>query len=182
MVGRPTRLVIAAELALLAAALLAAVVLAPGANWDVPLLGLLIALSVISDLRAVETAAWRVKVSGSLLAIVTATALLGATPGVLVGVCTILVSWLRSRYAETDLLINLLVYASFPLISGALFHFAIDELGLGPHDVSFYLLVLGLFVDSAGDRSDVDCGLQRVSRRIEAQDAPPALGRPHPAV
>ena len=145
MVGRPTRLVIAGELALLAAALLAAVVLAPEANWDLPLLALLIALSVISDLRAVETAAWRVKISGSLLAIVTATALLGAAPGVVVGVSTILVSWLRSRYGETDLLINLLVYATFPLISGALFHFAIDVLELGPHDVSFYLLVLGLF-------------------------------------
>jgi putative nucleotidyltransferase with HDIG domain len=146
MVDRPSRAVIALELALLAAALLGAAALAPQANWDLPLLALLIALSVVSDLRAVETAAWRVKVSGSLLAIVTATALLGATAGVLVGLSTILVSWLRSRYAETDLLVNLLVYAAFPLISGALFHLAADELGLGPHDVSFYLLVLALFV------------------------------------
>ena len=146
MTDRPTRAVIAAELALLAATLLGAAVLAPDANWDLPLLGLLVVLSVVSDLRAVETAARRVKVSGSLLAIVTGVALLGATPGVLIGVCTILASWLRSRYAETDLLVNLLVYASFPLISGAAFHYGVEELDLTPDDVSFYLLVLGLFV------------------------------------
>ncbi len=146
MIGRPTRAVIAAELALLAAALLGAAALAPDANWDLPLLLLLIVLSVVSDLRAFETAARRVKVSGSLLAIVTGVALLGATPGVLIGISTILVSWLRSRYADTDLLINLLVYASFPLISGAAFHYGVDQLGLTPQDVSFYLLVLGLFV------------------------------------
>jgi putative nucleotidyltransferase with HDIG domain len=146
MVGRPSRTVIATELALLAGALLGAAVLAPDANWDLPLLVLLVVLSVVSDLRAVETAAWRVKISGSLLAIITATALLGAAPGVVVGTITILASWLRSRYADTDLLLNLAVYASFPLVSGALFHWAIDELGLGAQDVSFYLLVLALFV------------------------------------
>ena len=146
MTDRPTRAVIAAELTLLAATLLGAAVLAPDANWDLPLLGLLVVLSVVSDLRAVETAARRVKVSGSLLAIVTGVALLGATPGVLIGISTILASWLRSRYAETDLLVNLLVYASFPLISGAAFHYGVEALDLTPDDVSFYLLVLGLFV------------------------------------
>jgi putative nucleotidyltransferase with HDIG domain len=146
MVGRPTPRVIAGELALLMAALLGAAALAPDADWDLPLLALLVVLSVVSDIRAIETPARRVKVSGSLLAIVTGVVLLGATPGALIGLATILVSWLRSRYPETDLLLNLVVYASFPLVTGAAFHLAVDELGLASEDVSFYLLVLALFV------------------------------------
>ena len=38
------------------------------------------------------------------------------------------------------------MYASFPLLAGAAFHAAVDELGLTTDEVSFYLLVLGLFV------------------------------------
>jgi putative nucleotidyltransferase with HDIG domain len=146
MVGRPTPRVIAGELALLMAALLGAAALAPEADWDLPLLALLLGLSVVSDIRVVDTPARHVGISGSLLAIVAAVALLGTTPGVLIGVVSILGSWLFKRYQETDLLINLLVYASFPLLSGIVFHFGVDELGLSPEDVSFYLLVLGLFV------------------------------------
>ncbi len=137
---------IACELALLAGVLVAAVALAPDTDWNLPLLGLLLVLSVVSDIRVVDTATRNVGISGSLLAIVTAVALLGTTAGVLIGVVTILGSWLFKRYASQDLLVNLLVYASFPLLSGLAFHLGVDQLELTPEDVSFYLLVLGLFV------------------------------------
>jgi putative nucleotidyltransferase with HDIG domain len=146
MTDRPTRAVITGELVLLAGALLAAAVLAPDTDWNLPLLGLLLVLSVVSDIRVVDTATRNVGISGSLLAIVTAVALLGTTAGVLIGVVTILGSWLFKRYADQDLLVNLLVYASFPLLSGLAFHLGVDQLELTPEDVSFYLLVLGLFV------------------------------------
>jgi putative nucleotidyltransferase with HDIG domain len=150
MIGRPSRAVLATELALLAAALLAAAALAPEADWDIPLLTLLLALAIVSDLRIVETAARHVSVSGSLLAIVTAVALLGTTPGVVIGILAILCGFLAKRYDPKDLLVNLLVYASFPLIAGVAFHAAVDQLALTPDDVSWYLLVLGLFVLALG--------------------------------
>ena len=146
MTNRPTKAAIGIELAALVALLAGAILVAGDATWDLGLLGILLALSVVSDLRAFETAARRVKISGALVAIVTAVALLGAAPGVVVGVVTILCSWLNSRYSASDLLLNLLVYSAFPLLSGLAFHAGVDGLGLANTDISFYLLVLGLFV------------------------------------
>ncbi len=137
---------IVGELVLLAIATAGAIALAPAGDWDLALLAILLATAIVSDIRAVEITAHRVKASGSFLAIVTAAVLLGATPAALIGVTTILTSWLGPRYARTDLLVNVVVYASFPLATGALFHLGVDELGIGMDDASFYLLVVGLFV------------------------------------
>lgn len=146
MLGRPSKAVIAGELIVLAVATVGALLLAGDADWDLPLLAILLASAIASDMRAVEITANRVKASGSLLAIVTAAVLLGATPAALIGVATILASWLGSRYQRSDLLVNIVVYASFPLATGALFHLGVDQLGIGMDDTSFYLLVFGLFV------------------------------------
>ena len=146
MIGRPSRTVVRVELAALALALAAGVLLADDATWDWPLFAMLLVLAVVGDLRAVEITAYRVKASGSFLAIVAAVVLMGATPGALIGIATILAGWAHSRYARSDLLINLVTYAWFPLLTGAAFHAAVDELALGPEDASFYLLVFALFV------------------------------------
>jgi putative nucleotidyltransferase with HDIG domain len=146
MIGRPSRAVIRAELAALALAIVCGVLLADTADWDLSLLALLLVLAVVSDLRAVEITAHRVKASGSFLAIVAGVALLGATPGALIGIATIAASWAQSRYPRSDLLINLVTYAWFPLLTGAAFHLSVDQLSLGLDDASFYLLVFGLFV------------------------------------
>lgn len=146
MISRPTKPVIGAQLVLLAVGLIGAALLAPDADWDLPLLAILMALAVVSDIRAVELTAHRVKASGSFLAIVAAAAILGATPAVLVGVVTILASWAQSRYARTDLLINLVTYTWFPLAAGAGFHAAVEHFGLGGNEASYYLLVFGLFL------------------------------------
>ena len=81
MIGRPSRLVLGAEMAALAAALATGVLLAPDADWDLPLLAVLLTLAVVSDFRAVEITAHRVKASGSFLAIVAAVATARRDPG-----------------------------------------------------------------------------------------------------
>ena len=67
--GRPTRAAIAVQLVALAGAVIAAGVLAPRSNWDLPLIALLAAIAAISDLAAVETGASKIKLSGSFLTI-----------------------------------------------------------------------------------------------------------------
>lgn len=146
MHGRPSRSVIAAEWLLLLAAIAGAALLAPDADWDLALFAILLASSVASDLRALEITAHKVAVSGSFLAIITAIVLLGAAPAALIAVSTILAGWLNLRYSRNHLLINLVVYASFPLACGAAFHAGADGLSLNPMDASYYLLVLALFV------------------------------------
>jgi putative nucleotidyltransferase with HDIG domain len=130
-------------------ALAAAVALAAWANresdWNLPLFAVLFAASVAGDLLAVDTPSPRVKLSSSFLAIVTAIVFLGETPAAVIAVGTIVVGWLRFRYAPTTLLINLVTYAWFPLLSGIAFHSCVDALSVSQTDVAFYLLVFALF-------------------------------------
>lgn len=146
MLGRPSKRLIVSQFTLLALLLTGAALLTREANWDLPLFATLMALAIASDLRAIEITAHRVKASGSFLAIVTAVVLLGATPGALIGMATILATWLGPRYEKTYLLVNLVVYAFFPLVTGAAFHEAVDMWSLSMADPSFYLLVFALFV------------------------------------
>ncbi len=146
MPSRPSTPVRVALLALLAATLAGTAVVARDADWNLGLLGILLLVSVVSDLRAIEITAQRVKASGSFLAIIVAAVLLGAAPAVLVALTTILASWLQSRYAVTDLLVNAVVYATFPLLAGVGFALATERLALDDGNASFYLLVFGIFV------------------------------------
>jgi putative nucleotidyltransferase with HDIG domain len=146
MIGRPTRRVIVLELCALAVAAGVAIWRAGEADWDAALFGVLLALSLVSDFSAVQSAANRVKVAGSFLAIVVATVFLGETPAVLIGTLTILVGWIGLRYSREDLLINLVTYTWFPLASGIVFHEAVSALNITEGDPSFYLLVLAVFV------------------------------------
>jgi putative nucleotidyltransferase with HDIG domain len=143
---RPSQLVIAAEWLTLACAIAAAALLAGDANWDPALFAVLLASAVASDLRAIRITANKIVVSGSFMVIITAIVLLGAVPAAVIAVVTTLASWASSRYPAHDLLINVAVYAAFPLLSGFLFEHAVEEIGVGPSDTSYYLLILGLFV------------------------------------
>ena len=106
--------------AILLVAVAAAVWVAPQANWDLPLFGILLGFSVFSDLTAIPTNS-RVKISGSFLALTLAMVFLGGAPAALIGAITILAGWLRWRDAPHDLLNNLATYATFPLIGGIAF-------------------------------------------------------------
>jgi putative nucleotidyltransferase with HDIG domain len=146
MPGRPSKRVVTLELAALVAALVVAVWRNGDSNWDLALLAILLATSVIGDLTAVDTPASRMAISSSFLTIVTATVFLGETPAALIGVATIGAGWLRFRYAPTVLLINLVTYAWFPLLSGIAFEVSLQGAGISQMDALFYLFVFGLFV------------------------------------
>jgi putative nucleotidyltransferase with HDIG domain len=142
---RPTRFAIAAMCGALVATAVAAVLLAPEANWDLTLFGVLLVFSVLSFLTAVRAES-KLLVSGTFLALVLAMVFLGGTPAAIIGVSVTGLGWLiRWREEPHYLLNNVLTYAVFPLVGGVLFHEGIRALGLTPSDPSFYLCVFGLF-------------------------------------
>jgi putative nucleotidyltransferase with HDIG domain len=117
---------------------------APSADWNLPLFCILLGFSVFSDLTAISTTS-KVKISGSFLALVLAMVFLGGTPAAVIGVLTILAGWLRWRDEGHYLLNNLLTYATFPLVSGILFHEIVDG-RIAENDASFYALIFGVFL------------------------------------
>ena len=143
---RPTRLAIGIEQAALVAAFVVAVLSDGWSDWDLPLLATLTALSIISDLIAIETRVSRVSVSASLMTIVIGAVLLGGAPAALMGVVTILAGWVKHRYSRNDLLINLVTYAWFPLVAGFVYHAVADAAGIAIGDLGFYFLVVGVFM------------------------------------
>jgi putative nucleotidyltransferase with HDIG domain len=144
--GRPSRAVIAAEFAALAAAVLVAALQLTWANWDLALLGTLLILSIFSDLFRIELPVHRLAVSASFLTIVTAAVFLGAAPAALVGTLTIVCTWIKERYGLATLLINLTTYALFPLVAGILFHEVSESANIAEGSGAFYLLIFGVFV------------------------------------
>ncbi len=129
----------------LALAWMVAVWRAPLGDWDLALLGILLAFSIFSDLTAAPAESSLV-VSGSFLALVVAMVFLGGAPAALIGVVTILVGWLRWRTEWHSLIANVLGYTVFPLVGGIVFHEAVTALGLTTADPAFYLCVFGLFL------------------------------------
>jgi len=146
MTDRPTRFAVTFEVMSVALAIALAIVLAPSARWDIVALAILQTLAVASELSAVRSASRGIKVSGSFLAIVAAIVLLGAAPAVLISLVTIIVSWLRERYERHMLLINLVTYSWFPLITGAAFHAAQVATGVADDGSIYYLLALAAFL------------------------------------
>jgi putative nucleotidyltransferase with HDIG domain len=147
MPARPSKLVVGIEVvALVAAVAFGAYRVATGhAEWEMDTFLFLLALSIVGDLLVVQTAASGVKTSSSFLAIITAIVFLQGPPAALIGVATILVGWVVSRYSGHDLLINLVTYAWFPLIGGLAFHSAVEATGTHQTDPLYYVLVFGLF-------------------------------------
>jgi putative nucleotidyltransferase with HDIG domain len=146
MANRPTRRILVLEAATLAAALPAAIWLNWGSDWNLPLFAVLLVAAVIGDLTALDTAASRIKISSSFLAIVLATVLLGPTPAALVATVTILAGWVKFRYGTAGLLNNLVTFAWCPLLSGLAFRTGVDAVGIDTGDGLFYLFVFGTFV------------------------------------
>jgi putative nucleotidyltransferase with HDIG domain len=146
MTDRPTRFAIAVEAISVAIAIAVAIILAPSARWDLGALAMLQILAVASELSAVRSAARGIKVSGSFLAIVATLVLFGAAPAVALALITILVSWVRERYEPHMLLINLVTYAWFPLITGAAFHAVQVAAGVTDDGSIYYLFALGAFL------------------------------------
>ncbi len=142
---RAERRLLAVDGVLLAGAVALGIALAGRADWNLLLLGTLLAVALISDLTAVTTKNERIKLSASFLAIVTAIVFCGATPAALIACITIIGGWLRPRYAASLLVANLAIYAWFPLIAGMAFDRAVTASGTSDSEPLFYLLVFGLF-------------------------------------
>ncbi|MDQ6914984.1 MAG: HD-GYP domain-containing protein [Actinomycetota bacterium] len=146
MARQPTRVIAVAQLSVLGAAAVGAILLAGTASWRLDLLLALAGCAIAGDLAAASTAAAKLKVSGSFFALVLATVLLGGPPAALIGVATILVGWLRWREDVHYLRQNLVAYAVFPLVCGLAFHLVREAAGIVRTDGLFYVLVFATFV------------------------------------
>jgi len=151
-------------------------VLAAGrAHWDLPLLAMLAACAVLSDLTAFHSHSSRLKVSGSFLALVLAMVLLGGSPAALLGIACIGVGWLRWREAPHWLLQNLLVYAWFPLIGGVAFSLLQATWHVGTGGWAYYALIFAVFalalaLNFLGVGGYV-CLVERTSLRAKVREA-----------
>ncbi len=146
MKARPSRAMVYVQYGALAGAIAVAIGTDGLSNWDLGLLVTLTAVSVISDLIAVETRVRQVVVSASFLTIVIGAVFLGGGPAAVIGVFTILAGWLKHRYPAKHLLINLVTYAWFPLIAGIVFHAVVEAAAIETGSAAFYLLIFGVFV------------------------------------
>jgi diguanylate cyclase (GGDEF)-like protein len=123
------------------------IVLLDGAGrWSVAPLAVIATFTVVSGLTYVDSGSQELQVSGSFLGLMLAAVLLGGGPAATVGVVSILIAWLRAREPWYHLCNNIVTYAWFPLIGGEFFHAAVHLAGVGPHAVSYYLLVFATFV------------------------------------
>ncbi|MFL5894941.1 MAG: HD-GYP domain-containing protein [Thermoleophilaceae bacterium] len=143
-----------AAYAVMSGAFLAAVALAvataSSADWDLPLLGSILAFAVISDLLAIDTAAnpspaHRMLMSGGFLPLVLAMVLLGGPPAALIAVGVIAIGHVHFRERRDLFLNNLVAFAWFPLIGGLAFAAARDGLAVDSGDAVYYALVVGVF-------------------------------------
>jgi diguanylate cyclase (GGDEF)-like protein len=127
-----------------AAAAVVIVLTASTDHWDLVLLGVIVGLTVCSELTSVQSG--RLYVSGSLLGTMLAAVLLGGGPAAVVGALSVTVGWLRSREGGLSFRANLVTYIWFPLISGLAFYLAVRATGVGPEAPLYYLLAFGAFV------------------------------------
>ena len=172
MDSRPSKLIIATHLAGLVGVVALAILTADTANWDMALLGILLAFSVFSDLTAISTTS-KLRLSGSFLPMVLAMVFLGGPPAAVVGVITISVSWIEERIRGHERrafhydLNNLVTFATFPLISGLAFHWVTTSAGITTDQPAFYALILAVFgfalVIDFTLIASYSCYLQRIS-------------------
>jgi diguanylate cyclase (GGDEF)-like protein len=117
------------------------------ANWNFAQLLVLATLTIISGLTSVQVGgSSRIRISGEMLGLMLAVALLGGTPAWLLAATTILVGWLRTREKLHLLLNNLVVYTALMLAGGLWFRAATGVLHTNPHHVGYYALAFATFM------------------------------------
>ncbi|HEY2717557.1 MAG TPA: HD-GYP domain-containing protein [Solirubrobacterales bacterium] len=143
--NRPSKLSTGLQVAGLLVVVVAGFLTAGTADWDMALLGILLAFAIFTDLTAVTTTS-KVRLSGSFLPIVVAMVLLGGPPAALIGLIVITIDWLTDRKALHLFINNLLTYTAFPLITGLAFHWVTTANGITRSDPAFYAFVFGAFL------------------------------------
>jgi len=142
---RPTKANHALLTAAMAAVFAVGVWASPSADWDPALFAILLGFSIFSDLTAIETSS-KLKTSGSFLALVLAMVFLGGPPAAMIGVLSIFAGWFRWRDDGHDLAVNVLTYATFPMVAGIAFHETLENAAVGASDPMFYVLVFATFL------------------------------------
>jgi putative nucleotidyltransferase with HDIG domain len=138
------RAVVFAEGILLAGVVAAAVLLSTQDQWQPwELVALLTLLVLGSDFIVLQ--ARRFRIGGSFLGLVLAMALLGPAPAVALGLASATVDAIRSRTHGSELLSNVVTYATFPLV-GALALERIQTTGIGEDEGTFAVAVLVVFI------------------------------------
>src|SRR5579884_1954152 len=122
-------------------------------RWDPAQLVMIVALSVVGDLHAVQVAP-RLRVSGTDVGVMLAAVLLGPGPAVLVGLVAVSVGWFGDRERLPALMNNVANFAWFPLACGLFFQLVTRAAGLRSDEMPYYLVVfatsvLGLAVNFA---------------------------------
>ncbi len=136
------RLLVIAEVLLLAGSLGAAALLSTAAQWEpLALVGLLAVLAWGSDFLTLETK--RARISGSFLGLVLAMALLGPAPAVIIGLGCAATDALHARTRGISVLANASTYTFFPLL-GALILDALEP-AAGAQQGGFALSVFVVF-------------------------------------
>jgi putative nucleotidyltransferase with HDIG domain len=143
--NRPSKFTTGLQVVGLVTVAVVGVLTAGTADWDMALLGILLAFAIFTDLTAVTTTS-KVRLSGSFLPIVVAMVLLGGPPAALIGLIVITIDWLTNRKALHLFINNLLTYTAFPLITGLAFHWVTTANGISRSDPAFYALVFGAFL------------------------------------
>ncbi|HEY2772356.1 MAG TPA: EAL domain-containing protein [Solirubrobacteraceae bacterium] len=175
--GRGTFVV--ALLALASAAVVALATTAT-ADWNLSSLLVIAAFTTLSGIAYVDAGSSRLSISGTMLGLVLAGALLGGGPAALIGLVTTCVRWARSRESFPAFVDNLVTFTWFPLIAGLLFRSAVSALGLGHHDIGYYVLIfpaffVALLLNFVGVVG-FQCYLDRTSLWRQARDlVPPVL-------
>ena len=144
-VTRPSRALVAFQLAVLCVSALAAVLLSTSADWEpTSLFLLLLALALLSEPFRLDTKNFFV--TTSFLSLVLAMTLLGPTPASAIGAAIMLVNALRRRAPLQPTLANVSTYAFFPLVGGTLFKLLDGRAPFEGNGIDFVFLVLLVFL------------------------------------
>jgi diguanylate cyclase (GGDEF)-like protein len=115
-------------------------------HWHASLLVPIAVLAVLGELTSVDVETKRVRLSGTLLALMLAAVLLGGGPAAIVAVLAVAVGWLKCRERWHFLIANIVVYAGFSFLCGLFFHWITHLLRVGPDDAAYYALVFPAFI------------------------------------
>jgi diguanylate cyclase (GGDEF)-like protein len=114
-------------------------------RWNVSELLVLGGFLTLSSFTDVNVGIRKVRVTGDMIGILIAVALLGPGPGVVLSATSTLVSWIRMRAPAHFVLVNLTAFMWYPLAAGIFFHTAVRALDLGPTAAGYYLIVFATF-------------------------------------
>jgi diguanylate cyclase len=116
------------------------------ARWQIWPLAVIAIFTVASEFTAFQHPSMRVWISGSFLGIVLAAVVFGGGPAAIIGALSVTFGWLNSREHAHMFRHNVLLFATFPLVTGLAFHAVCSAAHLGPGELAFYLCVFAAFI------------------------------------